>query len=141
EVLGVESTCPEHARLYVLIKMVGGDVFGLAVDAIHNHEELVVKPIAPVLMACGLYVGTTQLADGSPVPMLDVAGVARAAGMISEVKDRTIRTGAGEARVEEKDLHPALLFIGFDGRERAIEMDDVRRIEKLPRSAVRHAAG
>src|SRR5690606_6996270 len=84
---------------------------------------------------------TTQLDDGSPVPMLDVAGVARAAGMISEVKDRTIRTGAGEARVEEKDLHPALLFIGFDGRERAIEMDDVRRIEKLPRSAVRHAAG
>ena len=67
--------------------------------------------------------------------------MARAAGMISEVKDRTIRTGAGEARVEEKDLHPALLFIGFDGRERAIEMDDVRRIEKLPRSAVRHAAG
>ena len=141
EVLGIESSCPDDARLYVLIKLVGGDVFGLAVDAIHNHEELVVKPIAPVLMACGLYVGTTQLDDGSPVPMLDVAGVARAAGMISEVKDRTIRTGAGETRVEEKDLRPALLFVGFDGRERAIEMDDVRRIEKLPRSAVRHATG
>jgi two-component system, chemotaxis family, sensor kinase CheA len=141
EVLDVESTCPEDARLYVLIKLVGGDVFGLAVDAIHNHEELVVKPIAPVLMACGLYVGTTQLDDGSPVPMLDVAGVARAAGMISEVKDRTIRTGAGETRVEEKDLRPALLFVGFDGRERAIEMDDVRRIEKLPRSAVRRGEG
>ena len=141
EVLGMESTCPEDARLYVLIKLVGGDVFGLAVDAIHNHEELVVKPIAPVLMACGLYVGTTQLDDGSPVPMLDVAGVARAAGMISEVKDRTIRTGAGEARVEEKDLRPALLFVGFDGRERAIEMDDVRRIEKLRAKTVRRGDG
>jgi two-component system chemotaxis sensor kinase CheA len=141
EVLGMESTCPEDARLYVLIKLVGGDVFGLAVDAIHNHEDLVVKPIAPVLMACGLYVGTTQLDDGSPVPMLDVAGVARMAGMISEVKDRTIRTGAGEGRVEEKELRPALLFVGFDGRERAIDMDSVRRIEKLPVAAVRRSAG
>src|SRR5690242_16840474 len=60
EVLGVESSCPAEARLYVLIRLVGGDVFGLAVDAIHNHEELVVKPIAPLLMASGLYVGTTQ---------------------------------------------------------------------------------
>lgn len=139
EVLGTESACPDEQRLYVLIKLVGGDVFGLAVDAIHNHEELVVKPIAPVLMACGLYVGTTQLDDGSPVPMLDVAGVARAAGMISEVKDRTIRTGVGETRADEKELSPALLFVGFDGRERAIDMDVVRRIEKLPATAVRHS--
>ncbi|MXO59804.1 chemotaxis protein CheA [Altererythrobacter salegens] len=137
EVLGLKSTCPEDARLYVLIKLVGGDVFGLAVDAIHNHEELVVKPIAPVLMSCGLYVGTTQLDDGSPVPMLDIAGVARSAGMISEVKDRTIRTAGGEVREEEKALQPALLFVGFDGGERAIDMDSVRRIEKLPVSAVR----
>jgi two-component system, chemotaxis family, sensor kinase CheA len=141
EVLGLESTCPEAARLYVLIKLVGGDVFGLAVDAIHNHEELVVKPIAPVLMACGLYVGTTQLDDGSPVPMLDIAGVARAAGMISEVKDRTLRTGTGEARIEEKEMRPALLFVGFDGGERAIDMDSVRRIEKLPVASVRRGAG
>jgi two-component system chemotaxis sensor kinase CheA len=140
EVLGLESTCPEDARLYVLIKLVGGDVFGLAVDAIHNHEELVVKPIAPVLMACGLYVGTTQLDDGSPVPMLDIAGVARAAGMISEVKDRTLRTAGGEARVEEKELQPALLFVGFDGQQRAIDMDAVRRIEKLPVASVRRGA-
>ena len=75
EILGLESSCPPEARLYVLIRLVGGDIFGLAVDAIHNHEELVVKPIAPVLMACGFYVGTTQLDDGSPVPMLDVSGV------------------------------------------------------------------
>jgi two-component system chemotaxis sensor kinase CheA len=141
EVLGLTSTSPDDTRLYVLIKLVGGDVFGLAVDAIHNHEELVVKPIAPVLMTCGLYVGTTQLDDGSPIPMLDIAGVARAAGMISEVKDRTLRTATREEREEEKVLRPALLFIGFDGAERAIDMDSVRRIEKLPVSSVRHESG
>ena len=140
EVLGVETITPREARLYVLIKLVGGDVFGLAVDAIHNHEELVVKPIAPVLMACGLYVGTAQLDDGSPIPMLDIAGVARAAGMISEVKDRGLRRTGNEAREEEKVLRSALLFVGFDGGERAIEMEAVRRIEKLPATSVRATA-
>ena len=40
-----------------------------------------VKPIAPALMKTGFYVGTTQLDDGSPVLMLDISGVARAAGL------------------------------------------------------------
>jgi len=137
EILELESTCPPEARLYVLIRLVGGDVFGLAVDAIHNHEELVVKPIAPVLMACGFYVGTTQLDDGSPVPMLDVSGVARAAGMIREVKDRTLRKVRAHEQVEEREMLPALLFRGFDGNERAVEMDSVRRIEKLPADSLR----
>jgi two-component system chemotaxis sensor kinase CheA len=140
EILGVESTCPREARLYVLIRLVGGDIFGLAVDAIHNHEELVVKPIAPVLMACGFYVGTTQLDDGSPVPMLDVSGVARSAGMIREVKDRSLRRELRQEREDERELVPALMFRGFDGAERAVEMDAVRRIEKLPVSALRTAA-
>src|SRR5690606_15332257 len=47
-VLGLNSGPPREARLYVLIPLVGGDTFGLAADAIHNHEELVVKPSAPV---------------------------------------------------------------------------------------------
>ena len=141
EILGLESTCPPEARLYVLIRLVGGDLFGLAVDAIHNHEKLVVKPIAPVLMACGFYVGTTQLDDGSPVPMLDVSGVARSAGMIREVKDRSLRKERRHERPDERVLVPALLFRGFDGSERAVEMDAVRRIEKLPTDSVRIAAG
>jgi len=140
EILEVESTCPPEARLYVLIRLVGGDIFGLAVDAIHNHEELVVKPIAPVLMACGFYVGTTQLDDGSPVPMLDVSGIARSAGMIREVKDRSLRRELRHEREEERVLVPALMFRGFDGGERAVEMDSVRRIEKVPSASLRAGA-
>ena len=139
EILGLESTCPPEARLYVLIRLVGGDIFGLAVDAIHNHEELVVKPIAPVLMACEFYVGTTQLDDGSPVPMLDISGIARSAGMIREVKDRSLRRELRNEREEERELVPALMFRGFDGAERAVEMDAVRRIEKLAVTALRSA--
>jgi two-component system chemotaxis sensor kinase CheA len=90
-------------------------------------------------MACGFYVGTTQLDDGSPVPMLDVSGVARSAGMIREVKDRSLRRELRHERVEERELVPALMFRGFDGVERAVEMDSVRRIEKLAVGALRTA--
>jgi two-component system chemotaxis sensor kinase CheA len=90
-------------------------------------------------MACGFYVGTTQLDDGSPVPMLDVSGLARSAGMIREVKDRSLRRELRHERDDERELVPALMFRGFDGAERAVEMDAVRRIEKLAVSALRKA--
>ncbi|MXP42134.1 chemotaxis protein CheA [Altererythrobacter soli] len=128
---------PGASRLYVLLRLVGGDTFGLAVDEVRDHEELVVKPIPPVLMACGLYVGSTQLDDGSPIPMLDISGIAQAAGMIHDMKNRPTRRGRGEAQADERTLVPALLFRGFDGGERAVEMDAVRRIEKLPVAALR----
>ena len=50
----------------ILLKPAGGDVYALAVDAVHDHEELVVKPAAPAVMAAGLYAGTTLADDGTP---------------------------------------------------------------------------
>jgi two-component system chemotaxis sensor kinase CheA len=137
EVLGLEPDTSGVTRLHVLLRLVGGDTFGLAVDEVRDHEELVVKPIPPVLMACGLYVGSTQLDDGSPIPMLDISGIARAAGMVQDLKERPRRRGRGEAPADERTLVPALLFRGFDGLERAVEMDAVHRIEKLPVAALR----
>jgi two-component system chemotaxis sensor kinase CheA len=69
--------------------------------------------------------------------MLDVSGVARSAGMIREVKDRSLRRELRHARTEERVLVPALMFRGFDGAERAVEMDSVRRIEKVAVSTLR----
>ena len=72
--------------------------------------------------------------------MLDISGVARSAGMIREVKDRSLRRELRHEREEERELVPALLFRGFDGAERAVEMNAVRRIEKLPITALRMGA-
>ena len=137
EVLGLSSTVPDERKLYILIKIVGGELFGLAVDAIVDQLELVVNPVAPLLMRCGFYVGCTQLDDGRPVPMLDVAGVANAAGMIGEVKNMSVSDEALYANAAQDTSQRAMLFVAFDGEERAIEMDAVRRIEKLPADRVR----
>ena len=138
EVLQIENgEATGAARLFIIVKLVGGDVFGLAVDQILDHEELVVKPIAPALQKTGFYVGTTQLDDGKPVLMLDVAGVARESGMIRDVKDRTLRRDETRKTVREEISTKVLLFTAFDGARRAIPMDALNRIEKAKAADIR----
>ncbi len=140
-VLGIKCDDVSVARTLVVIRLVGGDLFAIAVDRIHDHEELVVKPIAPALMKTGFYVGTTQLDDGSPVLMIDISGVAREAGLIREV-ERIGSADLDEAARKAIDTGvPALLFVGFDGRHRAVPMNAVDRVEKVNVSAVRVHGG
>ena len=61
-------------RTLIVLRPAGGDVYALSVDRIHDHEELVVKPAAPAVMATGLYAGTTLADDGSPILLFDPAG-------------------------------------------------------------------
>jgi two-component system chemotaxis sensor kinase CheA len=141
EVLHVECDDLSVASTIVVIRLVGGDMFGIAVDRIHDHEELVVKPIAPALMKTGFYVGTTQLDDGSPVLMLDISGVAREAGLIREV-ERVGTSDIAETKGRKVDLGlPALLFVGFDGHRRVVPMNTVDRVEKVDTAAVRITSG
>ena len=65
DVLGLPNTMKDEDRTLVVLRPSGGDVYALAVDRIHDHEELVVKPAAPAVMATGLYAGTTLADDGS----------------------------------------------------------------------------
>src|SRR4051812_8052699 len=66
DILGLESQVDEIDRTLIVLRLSGGDVYALSVDRIHDHEELVVKPAAPAVMATGLYAGTTLADDGSP---------------------------------------------------------------------------
>jgi len=137
DVLGIECESVAEATTLVVIRLVGGDMFAVAVDRIHDHEELVVKPIAPALMKTGFYVGTTQLEDGSPILMVDISGLAREAGLIREV-ERVGSAGLGEASRKAVDSGlPALMFVGFDGRHRVVPMSAVDRVEKVNVSAIR----
>ncbi|HSG33948.1 MAG TPA: chemotaxis protein CheA [Sphingomonadaceae bacterium] len=141
DVLRIAEEDRGSANTLVVMRLVGGDRFAVAVDRIHDHEELVVKPIAPALMKTGFYVGTTQLDDGSPVLMLDVAGIAREAGLIREV-ERVANSEVEQATRRKIDLGlPALLFVGFDGQRRVIPMSTVDRVEKAKASAVRISGG
>ena len=139
EVLHIADEETAIGSIFLVIRLVGGDTFALSVNEILNHEELVVKPITPEIMATGFYVGTTQLDDGSPVLMLDISGLAREAGMIQEVQNRSFIAGHDSRAEEEERTVPMMLFTGIDGRRRAVAMSAVIRVEKFPADKVRIA--
>jgi two-component system chemotaxis sensor kinase CheA len=139
-VLGLESQVSEQDRTLVVLRPAGGDVYALSVDRIHDHEELVVKPAAPAVMATGLYAGTTLADDGSPILLFDPAGIAAVGGVKLEVQERAARIAEGPASSISKAT-PVLLFRGLDGGRRALRLAVVDRIEEVSSSAVKETAG
>jgi two-component system chemotaxis sensor kinase CheA len=139
-ILGLESKVDAKDRTLIVLRPAGGDVYALSVDRIHDHEELVVKPAAPAVMATGLYAGTTLADDGSPILLFDPAGLADVGGVRLETLDRAARIAEGPAAAVSQAT-PVLLFCGLDGTRKALRLAVVDRIEEVPAIAIREAAG
>ncbi|MBA3666152.1 MAG: chemotaxis protein CheA [Sphingomonas sp.] len=140
DILGLPSELADEQRTLVVLRPAGGDIYALAVDRIHDHEELVVKPAAPAVMATGLYAGTTLADDGSPILLFDPAGLAQVGGIHLESIERGARVAEGSATVKNNEV-PVLLFRGLDGARRALRLGVVDRIEEVGASAIGEGAG
>ncbi|HWU93227.1 MAG TPA: chemotaxis protein CheA, partial [Sphingomicrobium sp.] len=141
DILGLQSDVAEMDRTLIVLRPAGGDLYALGVDRIHDHEELVVKPAAPAVMATGIYAGTTLADDGSPILLFDAAGLAQVGGVRLEVQERSARIAEGPAVDSGPKAVPVLLFRGLDGARRALRLAVVDRIEEVPTQAVTLAAG
>ena len=139
-ILGLKSQVEANDRTLIVLRPAGGDVYALSVDRIHDHEELVVKPAAPAVMATGLYAGTTLADDGSPILLMDPAGIAEVGGVKLETQERTARIAESPTAAASRAA-PVLLFRGLEGGRRALRLAVVDRIEEVPAAAVREAAG
>ncbi|SFO97120.1 chemotaxis protein CheA [Qipengyuania nanhaisediminis] len=136
DVLGTEDNerCEWETKTLVLVRLASDDVFALAVDRVHDHEDVVVKPIAPAIMQTKLYAGTTLLDDGTPMMLIDLPSIAQMRGLVGEMRSKP-------ALVEEtsdkqvKTAVPLMLFAGLDGRRRAVRLELVRRIDTVSSEA------
>jgi two-component system chemotaxis sensor kinase CheA len=140
DILGLESSLPSDARTLIVLRPAGGDLYALAVDRIDDHEELVVKPAAPAVMATGLYAGTTLADDGSPILLFDPAGLAQVGGVKLEMHERGARVVENQAAQNDHEV-PVLLFRGLDGGRKAMRLALVDRIEEIASSTVKKSAG
>jgi two-component system chemotaxis sensor kinase CheA len=141
DILELPSGLSDEQRTLIVLRPAGGDVFALAVDKVHDHEELVVKPAAPAVMATGLYAGTTLADDGSPILLFDPAGLARVGGVKLENGERASRLAEPAPGPADRARVPVLLFRTLDGARRAVRLATVDRIEDVPGSAVQWGAG
>ncbi|WP_157220530.1 chemotaxis protein CheA [Flavisphingomonas formosensis] len=128
---------PEQSTMLVVLKPAGGEAYALAVAAVHDHEELVIKPAAPVVMAAGIYAGAALPDNGRPILLLDPAGLAVAGG-VSWSETARIEPEVPVAAIEAV---PTLLFRDSDGVERGIRLSLVERIEDIPAQSVKMSAG
>ena len=140
DILGVPSDVADRDRTLVVLRPAGGDVYALAVDRIHDHEELVVKPAAPAVMNTGLYAGTTLADDGSPILLLDPAGLAEVGRVRLEAQERAARIAEAEAEEVARSVQ-VILFRNLSGARCAVRLAVVDRIEEVPGTAIRPGAG
>ncbi len=127
---------PCEPAMLVIVGVSGGS-YALAVDTVLDHEELVIKPAAPAIMATGIYAGQTLPDSGLPMLMLDCAGIAHVAGL--EFRRETVADDhAVEIRVPGVQ---ALLFDDLDGTRRIVPLSVIDRVEPVSTSAIRLSAG
>lgn len=136
-----ESAQPsETSRTLIVIRPAVGAIFVIDVANVIDNEELVVKPGAPLIMATGLYAGTSLPDNGRPMLLLDASGLASAIGI-----DLTEYDGARSDAVaddESRSNRPsALLFVGMDGAKSAIRLSVIDRMEDVDASQITFVGG
>jgi two-component system chemotaxis sensor kinase CheA len=124
----------------VVVTSVGSGLLGIVVDEVFDTEEIVVKPVAPILRHVTMFSGNTILGDGSVIMILDPNGVARSAGVSSRSTASAGEVATATAGSEEK----VALLLFRAGNERtplAVPLSLVARLEDIPVSKIEGSSG
>ena len=124
---------------FIIVSQVGAYAFGIIVDRVFDTEEIVVKPVAPILRDIPLYSGNTILGDGSVVMILDPNGIASATGEISVGED----LAAGAERLTElaQEKVAMLVFRAVDASPKAVPLALIARLEEVDLATVERSGG
>lgn len=101
EMLGAESL-PQDG-FYLAVLEADGCRFGLAVEDIDAPEEIVVRPLAPVLREAEIFSGETVLGYGGPALILNAGALAARAGLVGKGLRSVV------ARLPEDEVRQAVI--------------------------------
>ncbi|MDB5692820.1 MAG: signal transduction histidine kinase [Alphaproteobacteria bacterium] len=124
----------------IVLKLAGGRIYALAVDEVHDHEELVVKPASPAIMTAGLYAGTTLADNGRPLLLLDPSALAGRA-MLAFDEDKEDSAAEASAGSDSAPALKALVFRALDGTRQMVPLGAVERIEEAAAKQIARTAG
>ena len=128
------------AGAYVVVVAVGSGSFGIVVDRVFDTEEIVVKPVAPVLRDITMFSGNTVLGDGAVIMILDPNGIARAVNIVSGGAAKAM-TPLSRAGTQSEDETAILLFRGGSMSPKAVPLGLVARLEQIPASRIEQVDG
>ncbi|SDE77495.1 chemotaxis protein CheW [Rhodospira trueperi] len=134
EVKGQEET-------FIVVTQVGTYTFGIIVDRVFDTEEIVVKPVAPILRHISMFSGNTILGDGSVIMILDPNGIAGATGESSLGTGAAAETLAARESRSSQDTTSLLIFRAGSKELKAVPLGLVARLEEIELDKVEYSYG
>ncbi|MBL4801356.1 MAG: chemotaxis protein CheW, partial [Emcibacter sp.] len=138
---GAEEDVAEKKDDYIVITQVGTFTFGIVVDQVFDTEEIVVKPVAPILRHLQTFSGNTILGDGKVIMILDPNGI------VSQISDG-VSDSSGFSLEEEvtnqnlnEEREAILLFRTGEDSRRAVPLSLVARLEEIDVKTIEEADG
>jgi two-component system chemotaxis sensor kinase CheA len=140
ELLALGSDDRAGTAAHVVVAQVGQQMMGIIVDRVFDTEEIVVKPVAPILRHVTMFSGNTILGDGSVIMILDPNGIARASGVGAGGESKLLRSSLAEAQTS-RDKTAMLLFRAGENQRMAVPLGLVARLEDIPRDKIELSCG
>ncbi|MEN0076737.1 MAG: chemotaxis protein CheW, partial [Paracraurococcus sp.] len=127
---------------FVVVTQVGAHVLGIIVDRVFDTEEIVVKPVAPILRHVTMFGGNTILGDGSVIMILDPNGIARATGVGADAAEaETEREAVPQAGATSEAGTALLLFRAGDATPKAVPLGLIARLEDVEAARIEQVGG
>jgi two-component system chemotaxis sensor kinase CheA len=140
ELLHLGSEHAAEGPAHVVVAQVGQHIMGIIVDRVFDTEEIVVKPVAPILRHVTMFSGNTILGDGSVIMILDPNGIARASSVVAGSESRLTRSALVDTQ-SSADKTAMLLFRTGENTRMAVPLGLVARLEDIPRDKIESSCG
>jgi len=140
DLLALETEADPVGDATIVVVQVGSTMLGIIVDRVFDTEEIVVKPVAPILRHVTMFSGNTILGDGSVIMILDPNGIARGTGIGAAGEIRAAPANAVETS-HSGERTAMLLFRAGSEQKMAVPLGLVARLEDIPRDKIELSAG
>jgi len=121
---------------FIAVLDADGRRFGLIVDSLADPEEIVVKPLSTVLKNIGMFSGATVLGNADLALILDPGSIAARTGVTMSSEEESAQ--AMEEESESETARMRYLLVEMAGRQAAVLLADVLRIEQVPFSRIEY---
>ena len=140
DLLALGESRNDDTGAYIVVAQVGANSLGIIVDRVFDTEEIVVKPVAPILRHVTMFSGNTILGDGSVIMILDPNGIARGTGIGAGGDSKAMSSSAMDG-LRSTDRTAMLLFRAGSEQKLAVPLGLVARLEDIPRDKIEISCG
>jgi two-component system chemotaxis sensor kinase CheA len=131
----------ELTETFIVVTQVGNYTFGIIVDRVFDTEEIVVKPVAPILRHINMFSGNTILGDGSVIMILDPNGIAGAQSEMAAGGAAAVETAKERGEMRAEDQQSMLVFRAGSSDLKAVPLALIARLEEIDVAEIEHSHG